>query len=135
MSTLYIMQGPPGSGKSTIAKILSESYGNGFFRICSTDHYFEDPSGDYVFIREDLAKNHKLNQEAVVAALDFGFNVIVDNTNIKKEHARPYVEMAKARGIPIVIIRVCGNFKNIHGVPQDVVDRMHNQMEDLTELL
>lgn len=137
--TLYIMQGPPGSGKSTIAHYIQYCHkpvdGPECF-IFSTDeyHYENSPKGYpiYIFKGGKLGEYHRKNYERTIQALDRGCNVIVDNCNIKRKDCKKYVEYAVAHNIPVVFVRVTGNFKSIHGVPEEVIQRMRNQMETLT---
>lgn len=143
--TLYIMQGVPGSGKSTLAKMLmlGHDYGNNI-AICSTDAYHHEDNGGksrYVFKLERSKEYHALNQHDCRYQLEQGRSVIVDNTNIRRWEARPYVEMAVTRNIPIIFIRVTsqiltegryGNFKSIHEVPEEKIQYMRDNMETLT---
>jgi predicted kinase len=126
--TLFILQGVPGSGKSTLAAYLCK-YGT--TSICSTDYYFI-VDGEYKFDPSKLAAFHEANQAASSNFLKRGYSVIVDNTNIKRIHAKPYVKVAYELGIPVVFIRVNGPFKSTHGVPESTIERMRNEMEDLT---
>ena len=149
MQVLYIMQGAPGSGKSFVACGIKsaifyqapESNLNMFSeyaQIASTDDFFLvlEPDGErllhYVFNKEKIGEAHKWNQDRVREWLSKGYSVIVDNTNIKAWQARPYVEMAVALGIPVIFVRVDGRFQNTHGVPEEVVQKMREGMEELT---
>lgn len=129
MQTLYILQGVPGSGKSTVAKVLWRGTNNSL--ICSTDDYFMKDD-EYKFDPSKLGEYHEANLNKAKFALDEGATVIVDNTNIKRVHCQPYVYYAFAKNIPVVFIRVTGNFQSIHGVPDNVIQRMKREMEDLT---
>ena len=122
---LIIMQGAPGSGKSSFAYKILESV------VCSTDDYFETPDG-YRFDRDKIGEAHKWNQSKCRHFLDWGSSVVVDNTNIHAWEAKPYVQMAVDLGIPVVFVRCTGKFQNTHGVPDKVVERMRNDMEELT---
>lgn len=131
-ATLYVMQGVPGSGKSTLAEIIRKSYdylGNCY--ICSTDDYFY-LNGKYDFRPEMLEAYHKMNLDTAKRIMAAGYSAIIDNTNILRKHVKPYVEYAISLNIPVVFIRVTGDFKSIHGVPKHAIERMKAQMEDLT---
>lgn len=131
--TLYIIQGPPGSGKSFISSMLCNGLKSCFHDVVvySTDDFFME-DGIYNFSAALLPEHHKSNFEWTCVALKQGKSVIVDNTNIHRWNCRDYVEFAAANSIPVVFIRVTGNYKNIHGVPDKIVEKMKNEMEDLT---
>lgn len=128
MQVLYVMQGPSGGGKSTVARQLQQSTNA---EICSTDN-FHMVDGKYVFQAIKLADFHKQNLEQAKKLMDEGKTVIVDNTNIRRYEPKGYVQHAVSLGIPVIFIRVDGNFQNTHGVPQDKVDLMRKNMETLT---
>lgn len=133
MQTLYIMQGVPGSGKTTIAeKLYTAIHADGFdCCICSTDDYFY--IGDkYVFTPEKLGHYHALNLKRSIEEMEHGASVILDNTNIKRWQCREYVRFAYHYNIPVVFIRVTGDFKSVHNVPYETVERMKSEMEELT---
>jgi predicted kinase len=126
---LIILQGVPGSGKSTLARMIANSNSMGV--ICSTDDFFM-VSGVYQFDKTKLAEYHARNQEEARQLLKRGYIVVVDNCNIKRIHARPYVAMAIAMDLPVLFIRCEGRYGNLHGVPEHIVERMKNEMETLT---
>lgn len=57
MRIAYIMRGIPGSGKSTIAKIIAGDTG----KIHSTDDFFYNPYGEYCFDPKLLKEYHEKN--------------------------------------------------------------------------
>lgn len=129
MSRMILMQGPSGSGKSSVAKRLSVVHNA---VICSTDDYFFADDGNYVFDPTKLGENHTMNLERACYFMAAGVDVIIDNTNLANWEIRPYVEAANKFGYEIEIVRCNGNFQNIHGVPQDRVELMRTRMEDLS---
>lgn len=135
--TLYIMQGIPGSGKSTLANMILRQtmvlHKTKRVAICSTDSFHINPETNVFEYKPELAAiYHAQNIVQALAFMEKGYTVIVDNTNIQRWEAKPYVACAIKLGIPIVFIRVKGNFPNIHGVPEDVIQRMKLRMEDLS---
>jgi len=142
MKTLIIMQGAPGSGKSTVAQSLIEPYlrtGN-YAEICSADNYFLklDENGN-LFYKFDAARlplaHDWCRRKAEGAAYADSQLIVIDNTNIRIEHARPYAQIAQHFSYQLQIVRCYGTFQNIHGVPDAVVERMRGSMEDLSTLL
>lgn len=132
MQVLILMQGASGSGKSTIARCITQAFEAPI--ICSTDQFFFIEE-KYVFDPSSLSYYHAWNQWLVNHYLQEGKSVIVDNTNIFKDHARPYVDMAKKLGIPMQIVKVSSNFENKHGVPKETVENMKKNLQNLDELL
>ena len=100
---IFIMRGLPGSGKSTLVKILSKVYKRQNPKVCSADHYFINESGDYVFNPAFLKDAHESSQENMKSFVQEGQPlVIVDNTNVEHWEMRPYF---------MVWIAQCGNFR------------------------
>ena len=131
MQTLFIVQGPSGSGKSTFAEALEKSWPS--LMICCTDDYFVNcQTGEYKFDPSKLAENHLKNQEQAAKYLREGYSVIVPNTNLQNWEVRPYVQVADEYDIPVVFVRMTGQFNNLHGVPEDKVKLMRERMEELT---
>ncbi len=129
---MIIMQGPPGGGKSTAAKTLAPFYNNAV--ICSTDDFFykSSKSGEYEYVPSRIGEAHEWNRKRVKWFISLERNVIVDNTNIRAWEARPYVEMAVEAGYDVRFARYDGKYPNVHGVPEEVVQRMRANMEVLS---
>lgn len=138
MKTLILLQGVPGSGKSTLAHELSRAE-DIFYPIFSTDHFWLGLSedGTYAFDGSRLAEAHQWNHARAEAWMAGGGEcLIIDNTNIKKAHARPYLDLAKKYGYDVEVVRVecdpqVAFERCTHGVPLEVIQRMAREMEDL----
>lgn len=121
---LYIIRGLPGSGKSTLAKQLAPD-----------NHYEADDyfmvNGKYMFDKTKLKAAHMDCRKKVENDMKKGIQKIaVANTFIRKWEYQPYVDLASHYGY-LVVLKVCtGNYKNIHGVPDDVINRMKGRFEN-----
>jgi shikimate kinase len=127
---LIILQGPPGSGKSSYARKLACQLIDAVV-ISTDDRHFND-LGVYDFKPHRIGEFHQLTQQKALVLLSLGCTVIVDNTNILNLHIKPYVEMAVEKNIPVKFIRFEGKWPNSHGVPDDRVDKMREMMEELS---
>jgi len=128
MMKLTVLQGVPGSGKSTTARIISELTGA---VICSTDDYFIE-NGVYKFDESKLSEFHKKNFERACCLMLEGNSVIIDNTNILLRSCLKYCEFAMKLGFEVEFIRCTGNYQNVHGVSGEKVEKMRLQMEKLS---
>ncbi len=127
---LTLMQGTPGSGKSTEAERIrsywdAQPYSPGC-RICSTDDFHVDG-----FDPLNLAYYHAWNLWEAEHWLAQGYSVVVDNTNILKAWAQPYIDAARRLGHAVQVVRCTGNYGSVHGVPAATIAWMKNNMEDL----
>lgn len=143
---LILMQGVPGSGKSTVAKMLvhgHKEWGTPY-EIISTDDYW-DRGGVYAFEAGLLDQAHRWNQQrAVVAMAKNTPLVIIDNTNITKKAAVPYVVLANMYEYDVTVVRVDPGLDvalsrneerpEDRRVPPDVIHRMYDNMETLLPL-
>lgn len=94
---LIVLRGLPGSGKSTYAREVVREVGAGV--ILSSDDYFLDAAGNYVFDSKKLKDSHIWNQTRAASAMRAGQRlVIIDNTNVRKWEAKPYVKVAVEYG-------------------------------------
>jgi predicted kinase len=128
MKIMVIMQGHSGSGKSTLAKHIANVLDA---EICSADNFFMN--GDkYEFDARFLRHAHTSCKIAVGLCIKNQKNVVVDNTNTRNWEAAEYVKAGVNAGYTIKFVRATGNFPNIHGVPDNVVQAMKDRMEDLS---
>lgn len=143
MKRLYIMQGIPGSSKSTVAKVFQIGF-NSEGKSCtirSTDDQFM-VDGIYVFNRDKIYQHHKTNQRLVQTDMETGIDVIiVDNTNIKAKEAGNYINMANTYGYSVTVLTVNAGLNESlkrnaertvdKQVPEDIIRRMHSSMEKI----
>ena len=129
-NVLYIMRGCPGSGKSTLATELKGRNG----RVFSTDDFFVQSDGEYVFDPKKVATYHQRNQERARKAISEGVSpVVIDNTNTTYWEMRPYVETGLRHGYRIEFVEPSTPWKydtselsrrNSHGVNEETIKRM-----------
>lgn len=127
---LIIMVGPPGAGKTTIAKEIVDTFGN--FVIVSPDKIREEITGDI---------NNQSQNEIVFsrvygqlnAYLKDGYNVIYDATNCRSTYRYKIVDVCKAYAYKIIClmsttpIAECIRRNNDRNrvVPEDVIEKMY----------
>ena len=121
--SLILVRGLPGSGKSTYAASLSG------YRHFETDMFFEKKDG-YKFDPEQLGQAHMWCQKIVKHELQMGANVVVSNTFTQRWEMQPYLDMAKEFNVPVDIVVMRGNYKSIHNVPDQAIERMRARWED-----
>jgi predicted kinase len=134
MSKMILIRGLPGSGKSTLAREIAEKESA---VILSTDDFWMK-DGKYQFDVTRLTEAHEWNQQRAQDALSEGWSVVIDNTNVLREHMRPYEKMAKEAGAEIEekIAPLNGEdvetlFRNnSHDVPFHIIEKMRKQWED-----
>jgi len=122
---LIIIRGIPGSGKTTLAQQLAPLH------YYEADQWMVDADGNYDFDASRLHYAHSKCRQAVIGALNDGVEtVVVSNTFTRRKEFLPYVKIAKRRGCDVEIVVATGNYQNVHGAPEEVVQRMRDQWED-----
>ena len=127
MKTLYIVRGLPGSGKSSLAKKLTEL-------VYSADDFFTNKKGEYNFNAKLLGKAHEWGWGKVRDAMFLGANAVaVANTFTQAWEAEKYYQIAEEYGYSVFVIECQNDFGNVHDVPQESIDAMKKRWEkDLT---
>jgi predicted kinase len=96
MSTIYFLQGPPGSGKTTWAMELLKKQNGKAVRVNRDDLRAMMTDGKYSPDKEDMVK---LVQKMITRVfIGGGKDVIVDNTNLKKADLEWVREVAAEDG-------------------------------------
>ena len=123
---LFLIRGLPGSGKSTLARQLAECHIMLHFE---ADQFFSDDSGNYNFDASKLGVAHSICQQNANIGLTNNISVMVSNTFTTLKELRPYFEIAKKHGIVPTVIHCQNQFKNVHDVPQEALDRMKSRFQ------
>lgn len=126
MTTLYLIRGLPGSGKTTLAKQLLRGF-LGNVSHWETDMFMEkEPKFD----GSKLAEFHAKCLEETKKDLLNNISVIVSNTFVRKWEMQPYLDFAAKYRIPVQIIECKGQFTSVHNVPSYTLDRMKKNWEN-----
>jgi hypothetical protein len=119
-SRLFLIRGVPGSGKTTYAKTLGIA-----------DHYeadmWFDANGGYDSSKIKLA--HEWCEAQAIAAMQAGRDVVVSNTFTRLWEMQSYKDAARSLGIAVIQKVMTGEWRNVHGVPDDKVRRMRERFE------
>jgi predicted kinase len=129
MTELVIIRGIPGSGKSTLAKEYEHSQGHVHVE---ADMYLMQ-GDEYVFSAERRKMAHHYCRMAVEALLQLHKSVVVSNTFTQRWEMSSYFEVCHRLGIPCRVIEATGNYKSVHNVPQEAIDRMKARWEPNVE--
>jgi predicted kinase len=128
MSTLYILQGIAGAGKSTLAKkMIAEGKADEYWE---ADMFMVDENGNYNFNLKKLGHCHNMCGMKVNLAMSRGLNVIQANTNLRRQDIDNYIDDAKDYGYNVVIIKLFTDYGSIHNVPQDTLVTMKRRMAE-----
>lgn len=127
--TVVILRGLPGSGKTSFANILVWSSKDSV--ICSADHYFVKPNGNYEYDRDKLPDAHFYCKNKFLKALNKSDLIIIDNTNCHKKDMAFYEKKAKENGYQVfhVVIENRQGNKSIHDIPDERIEEMEKSFK------
>ena len=122
---LILLRGLPGSGKTTLAKVLSE---NNTYPVFSVDDYFTNEiTGEYLF---NFQNNHlaykqceMLTKDAMQQSIS---KIIVHNTFTTEWELEPYFKLASSYNYLLFVVTV-ENYheqKNVHEVSDEQLQKM-----------
>ncbi|OED58118.1 AAA family ATPase [Aliivibrio fischeri] len=120
---LRLLRGLPGSGKTTLAQSL------GLIHI-EADQFFMNETGEYCFDGKLLGSAHQWCQAQCEYHLFHNRSVVVANTFVKQWEIEVYRKIAQKFGAKIKIDVCKGEFKSIHNVPEQVINRMKREWEE-----
>lgn len=136
-TSMIIMQGTPGSGKTTVATMLAKRHPNAV--VVSADDFFVE-SGVYAFDPSKLSLAHDSCKQKARDALLLKKAVIVDNCNATNFHIQDYMTLAKMYSFtPCIVHMKCStaeaavliSSRSVHNVPAHAVTRCYFQIERL----
>jgi ABC-type molybdenum transport system ATPase subunit/photorepair protein PhrA len=125
---LFLLRGLPGSGKSTIAKLLV----NKDYCHKEADMYFVDRDGNYNFTPSQIKDAHKWCQDEVDFLMRLEHSpVVVSNTFTQEWEMQPYYDLAQKYGYRVysLIVENRHGGVNEHGVPVEKLGQMINRFE------
>ena len=127
---LILLRGLPGSGKTTLAKIILQLRSTDEPEILSADDFFEDNEGDYNFDPTKLKEAHNYCQFRCSERMrQQKAKIVVANTFTQEWEMDEYFKMAERYNYRVhtVIVENRHGNKNVHGVPEDKLQQMKNR--------
>ena len=129
---LILLRGLPGSGKTTLAKIILQLRSTDEPEILSADDFFEDKDGDYNFDSTKIKEAHNYCQFRCSERMrQQKSKIVVANTFTQEWEMDEYFKMAERYNYRVhtVIVENRHGNENVHGVPEDKLQQMKNRFQ------
>lgn len=124
MAILRTIRGAPGSGKTSFAYRQFP----GVFHVENDMFLMHD--GKYCWSKESVKQAISWCMSMVRNALENNVDVVVCNTFTKKIYVAAYEKIAQEYGAKFEVYRCIGNFQNVHGLNDNMVQQFKDAMED-----
>lgn len=121
MKAVFI-RGWSGSGKTTMGIELVERDKANTMLIEADQYFTNAKTGEYRYNRDEIKDAHAWARLKMSKALREGFNVVICNTFTKPFEMRDYLDVAQRFGADVEVRQAQGDYKNVHGVPDYVVE-------------
>jgi predicted kinase len=129
---LILLRGLPGSGKTTLARVILQLPTNTEPEVLSADDFFETKDGDYIFDSTKLKEAHNYCQFRCSERMrQQKAKIIVANTFTQEWEMDEYFKMAERYNYRVhtVIVENRHGNENVHGVPEDKLQQMENRFQ------
>jgi predicted kinase len=129
---LILLRGLPGSGKTTLAKIILQLRSTDEPEVLSADDFFEDKEGEYNFDPTKLKEAHNYCQFRCSERMrQQKAKIVVANTFTQEWEMDEYFKMAERYNYRVhtVIVENRHGNENVHGVPEDKLQQMKNRFQ------
>ena len=129
---LILVRGLPGSGKSTLGNIILQLPNNNPQEVLSTDDFFINNDGEYIFDASKLKEAHNYCQFRCSERMrQQRARIVVANTFTEEWEMEPYFEMANRYNYRIhtIIVENRHGNENVHGVPEDKLQKMKKRFQ------
>ena len=126
---VVILRGLPGSGKSSLAKLLS---GGNDDLVCEADAFCMDEDGNYNWKPERVGYTHKMCLDKFKSLVNKNESkIIVSNTGVKYREFKEYVKYAELNGyrVTITIVENYHGNKSVHDVPEESITKMRERFQ------
>lgn len=124
MSTLSIVRGWPGSGKSTFAKKSFPGV------LLLENDMFHMHDGKYEWMASSMGNAIGWCASIAETALENGMDVVIANTFTKRKYIDFYRKLAEKWTAKFKVYRCNGHFKNVHSLTDSMVNGFEQSMED-----
>lgn len=129
MSDLIVLRGLPGSGKTTLAEVLSE---NGKYPCISIDDYFTGSHGEYNFIHSENFKAYEQALQRTEKAMkEAQPKIILHNVFSIAWEMEPYFKLASQYNYRVFVSTV-ENYHgsdNNHGITEEQLNKMASKFK------
>jgi predicted kinase len=129
---LILLRGLPGSGKTTLAKVILQIRESDEPEILSADDFFINQNGEYIFDSSQLKEAHNYCQFRCSERMrQQKSKIVVANTFTQEWEMKIYFDMAERYNYRVhtVIVENRHGNQNIHGVPEDKLQQMKDRFE------